>query len=42
MRNRENIPEHALVLQFLDSEEFPGHGFPPPDGDGLVHFLVLI
>ena len=30
------IPAHAIVLQFLDSDDGPGQSFPPPDGAGLL------
>ena len=33
---------HWLVLQLLVSTEFPTQGFPPLDGDGLLHDLDLL
>ena len=35
------LPEHAEVLQSVISDVEPGQLFPPPDGVGFVHVLVL-
>ena len=36
------VPGQALVLQFLDSDDGPGHSCPPPDGGGLLQVRVLV
>ena len=36
------VVKHWLVLQLLVSTELPTQGFPPLDGDGLLHDLDLL